>query len=157
MTAGPRPIVLMPGAGRQIALPDRGAVATLKAVGHDTGGRLSVVESAPQPGAPGLALHRHRRSDEALYVLEGVVTVRVGDRTASAPAGSFIFIPRGIAHMFRNPGPQAARVLVLFAPAGLERFLEETAAAFAGGAAPDASVLGEIRSKHDTEVVVEDE
>ena len=147
-------IFLTPGAGRRIALPDRGANATLKVVGSDTGGRLAVVESAPAPGAPGLAMHRHRRSDEALYVLEGTVTVRVGARTVSAPAGSFVFVPRETGHMFWNPGPGPARVLVLFAPAGVERFLEETAAAFAAAqGSPDPATLREIRTTYDTELM----
>ncbi len=147
-------IILMPGAGRQISLPDRGAVATLKAVGDDTGGRLSIVESEPAPGAPGLVMHRHHRSDEALYVLEGTVTVRVGDQLVDAPSGSFVFIPRGTAHMFWNPGPGAGRVLVIFAPAGVERFLEATAQAFAAaGGQPDPATLQEIRTKYDTELM----
>ena len=153
-TADDSGIVLLPGAGRQISLPDRGAIVTLKATGTDTGGNFSVVESAPDPGAPGLPLHRHRRSDEALYVLEGDVTVRVGGRRWSLAAGSFVCIPRGTAHRFWNPGPGPARVLIIFAPAGVERFLEETAAAFAASAGqPDPGLLREIRRKYDTELV----
>ncbi len=147
-------IFLTSGAGRRIALPDRGASATLKASGSDTGERLAVVESAPAPGAPGLAMHRHPRTDEALYVLEGAVTVRVGDRTVHAPAGSFVFVPRGTGHMFWNPGPAPARVLVIFAPAGVERFLEETAEAFAAArGSPDPATLHAIRAKYDTEMM----
>lgn len=147
-------IFLMSGEGQTISLPDRGARAAFKATGEDTGGRFAIVESCPAPGAPGLPGHRHRRSDEALYVLEGQVVIRLGDRTLNAPAGSFAFIPRGTVHMFRNPGPLPARVLVIFVPAGLERFLEETAAAFAtSGGAPAPSVLEEIRANHDTELV----
>ena len=156
MNAEDGSIILMPGGGRRLTLPDRGAIATLKAVGADTAGRFSIVESAPSPGAPGLGMHRHRGSDEALYVLEGTVTVRVGDRTAEAPAGSFVFIPRGTGHMFRNPGPLPARVLVIFAPAGVERFLEATAEAFdAAGGSPDPATLGAIRAKYDTEMTDE--
>jgi quercetin dioxygenase-like cupin family protein len=147
-------VFLMPGEGREIALGDRGAVATLKAAGGDTGGRFAVVETAPQPGAPGLAMHRHQKTDEALYVLEGTVVVRAGVRVQCAPAGAFVVIPRGAAHMFWNPGPGPARVLVLFVPAGVERFLEETAAAFAAAkGAPDPARLAAIRARHDTEMV----
>ena len=35
-TADDGVVILIPGAGRQISLPDRGAVMTLKAVGTDT-------------------------------------------------------------------------------------------------------------------------
>lgn len=153
-TAGQGVLIVMPGAGPQLALPDRGAVATLKAAGRDTGGRLAVVESVPAPGAPGLSMHRHRRSDETLYILGGEVTVRAGDRVEQVAAGSFVFIPRGTAHMFWNPGPGAARVLVIFTPAGVERVLEETAAAFAAGAGrPDPGRLHEIRTAYDIEMV----
>ncbi|HKV44128.1 MAG TPA: cupin domain-containing protein [bacterium] len=149
-----RSIVLMPGEGKTLFLADRGATATLKVVAGETRGQFSVVESAPMPGAPGLGRHRHRRSDEALYVLAGAVTARVGERTVQAPAGSFVFIPRGTPHMFWNPGPQPARVLVIFAPAGLERFLEETAeASRESGRPPDAATLAAIRRKHNTELV----
>lgn len=146
-------LVLIPGGGTRIALPDRGASATLKAVGEDTGGRFAVVESVPLPGAPGLPPHRHRNSDEALYVLEGEVKIRVAGRTVDAPSGSFAFIPRGTVHAFSNPGTKPARVLVIFAPAGLERYLEETAKAFVeSGGAPDPETLRAIRAAHDTEL-----
>jgi quercetin dioxygenase-like cupin family protein len=149
-------LVLMPGQGKMILLPDRGARVRLLAAGPDTGEGFAIVESAPAPGAPGLPRHRHQRSDEALYTLEGEVMVSVDGRTVSAPAGSFIFIPRGTVHRFWNPGPKTARVLVIFVPAGLERYLEETADAFAGaGGVPDPSKLQAIRVKHDTELVAE--
>jgi len=151
MAAAGRSVVLMPGHGRRIPLADRGSEVTIKATGDETGGRLAVVESAPAPGAPGLPPHRHRRSDEALYVVEGEVDIRVGGQMVRAAAGSFVFVPRGTVHAFSNPGPAAARVLVVFVPAGLEQFLEDTAAAFpAGGPPPDARRLAEIRRRHDT-------
>lgn len=154
MAAAGRTVVLMPGDGRRIRLPDRGSEVTFKAAGSDTGGRLAVVESAPAPGGPGFPPHRHRLADEALYVLEGEVAIRVGARAVRAAAGSFVFVPRGTVHAFSNPGPTPARVLIIFLPAGLEQFLEETAAAFrAGGQLPDPRRLAEIRQRHDTELV----
>jgi len=154
MTGGGESIVLTPGGGKRITLTDRGARVTLKAVGEDTGGRFSLVESAPAPGAPGLPPHRHRHSDEGLYVTEGELAVRVGERTVVAPAGTFIFIPRGTVHAFSNPGPRPAKVLIIFSPAGLEKYLEETAeACSAAGGLPDPRTLEAIRKKHDTELV----
>jgi hypothetical protein len=41
-----------------------------------------------------------------------------------APAGSFVFIPRGLAHAFQCVGPQPGRMLITFAPAGMEGFFE---------------------------------
>lgn len=82
------------------------------------------------------------------------MAARVGERTVRAPAGSFVFIPRGTPHMFWNPGPHPARVLVIFAPAGLERFLEETAEApRESGRPPEAGTLAAIRRRHDIELL----
>ncbi|HLW60502.1 MAG TPA: cupin domain-containing protein [bacterium] len=140
--------------GRRSCSPTGERRPRSKAGAGETRGRFSVVESAPIPGAPELGRHRHRLSDEALYVLEGTVAARVGERTVRAPAGSFVFIPRGTPHMFWNPGPHPARVLVIFAPAGLERFLEETAEApRESGRPPEAGTLAAIRRRHDIELL----
>ncbi len=147
-----RPYVLGPGGGERIALPDRGADAALKAAGEQTGGLFSLVESAPAPGEPGLAPHLHRHSDEALYVLAGRIRVRLGSETLDAPAGSFVYIPRGTVHGFANPGPDPARVLVLFVPAGLEQFLRETAEAYAADSTPAPGALEALRRRHDVEL-----
>jgi uncharacterized RmlC-like cupin family protein len=45
----------------------------------------------------------------------------------TAPAGSFVFVPRGTPHNFQNVGSDAARILVMFTPAGMERFFERFA------------------------------
>jgi quercetin dioxygenase-like cupin family protein len=143
--------VLKPGDGEQIALRDRGAAATIKADGASTGGQFALVESVPAPGEPGLGAHLHRRSDEALYVLEGRVRVRLGGETIEAGAGTFIFIPREAVHAFANAGTGPARVLVLFAPAGLEQFLRDTAAAYTTGT-PDSAGVAALRRRYDVEM-----
>jgi len=143
--------VLEPGQGERLALRDRGAVATIKADGHGTGGSFGLVESAPAPGEPGLAPHRHRHADEALYVLEGRVRAQVGEKTAIAGPGTFIYIARGTVHAFANAGDGPAKLLVMFAPAGLEQYLKETARAYAAGA-PDAAAVAALRRRHDVEM-----
>lgn len=49
----------------------------------------------------------------------------VGGRRISAPAGSFVVIPRGVVHQPSNPGTEPTRVLLIFSPAGMEHFFEE--------------------------------
>ena len=58
-------------------------------------------------------------------MLEGELEFMVGDGTVSAPAGSFVYAPRGIAHTYRNAGTIPARYVVMIQPAGLEKFFEE--------------------------------
>jgi len=58
-------------------------------------------------------LHLHRRDDEAWYVLEGSLRVQVGANVVEAGAGAAVFVPRGTAHTFWNPGPGRVRYLLV--------------------------------------------
>ncbi len=93
----------------------------------DTGGAYSIHDNIIPPGSPGPRPHIHRDHDEVFYVLEGVLTVRVGPRTITAPTGSFVVVPRGVIHQPSNPETEPTRVLLMFSPAGMDRFFEEAA------------------------------
>ncbi len=80
-----------------------------------------LVDVGPETGPPP---HIHHREEEQFYVLDGQLTYGVGDHTFQATAGDFIHIPRGTVHWFTN-GPQPARLLATFAPAGIEEFFRE--------------------------------
>jgi quercetin dioxygenase-like cupin family protein len=97
-----------------------GQLMSTLAEGEDTGGRLTVFEILFPPNS-GPPLHVHEREDEAFYVLEGGLSVRMGDEEFEAPAGSFAFQPRGIPHTFRSSS-DGARVLLLMVPSGLEGY-----------------------------------
>jgi len=58
-------------------------------------------------------LHVHHRDDEAWYVLEGTLRVLVGKAEVEAHAGSGVFVPRGTAHTYWNPGPGPVRYLLV--------------------------------------------
>ena len=49
---------------------------------------------------------------------------KLDDELSATPAGSFVFIPRGVAHCFQNVGEEPGRMLVTFTPAGMEGFFE---------------------------------
>ena len=70
------------------------------------------------PGPPRwiAPLHLHRNDDEAWYVLEGTLCVRVGEDVVEAGAGSAVFVPRGTAHTYWNPGPSLLRYLLVMTP-----------------------------------------
>jgi quercetin dioxygenase-like cupin family protein len=104
-----------------------GGRMVLKVRDEDTAGAYSVHDNTILAGSPGPRPHLHRRHEEAFYVLEGELTVRVGPRTIAAPAGSFVVIPRGVVHQPSNPGTEPTRVLLVFSPAGMDRFFEEAA------------------------------
>ena len=71
------------------------------------------------PGAQA-PLHVHHREDEGFYVLEGSVTLHVGDETIEARAGDFAFGPRDVPHRY-DVGPDGCRMLFICTPGGFER------------------------------------
>jgi quercetin dioxygenase-like cupin family protein len=93
--------------------------------GAESGGAYFAMEALVPPGG-GPPPHIHRNEDETFYVLEGEVSIRLGDKTVAAGAGDFVNVPRGIVHCFRNEGEAPARMILTFTPAGIERFFEET-------------------------------
>jgi mannose-6-phosphate isomerase-like protein (cupin superfamily) len=120
-----RPFVLHAGEGDALPGP-AGGLATIKARAETTGGRFGAIENviAPNQGPP---LHRHLEQDEMFFVLDGAVRYVLGDETVDVQMGSFVYIPRGTPHCFVNSGPEPARLLVMFTPAGIERYFEEHA------------------------------
>src|SRR5690349_10204438 len=61
-------------------------------------------------------LHLHRNDDEAWYVLEGLLGVRVGDRDIEARPGSAVLVPRGTPHTYWNAGAGTLRYLLVMTP-----------------------------------------
>jgi oxalate decarboxylase/phosphoglucose isomerase-like protein (cupin superfamily) len=57
-------------------------------------------------------LHVHHLDDEAWYVLEGELVVRVGERDVTVPAGGAVLVPRGTPHTYWNPSPEPARYVI---------------------------------------------
>src|ERR687894_42410 len=98
---------------------------TFKAVGEDTGGAYALTDSlmVPQGGPPP---HIQHREDEAFWVLQGELEFLIDGGTIRARAGSFIHVPKGALHTFKNVGSTPpARFLTLLIPAGLEKYFEE--------------------------------
>jgi len=95
-----------------------GSLMTFLATGEETQGQFALIEAVSRKGnAP--PRHIHHREDETLYVLEGEITVSVGDSTIKATPGTMVFLPRGVAHSFAIESEQL-RMLILATPAGLE-------------------------------------
>jgi quercetin dioxygenase-like cupin family protein len=113
------PIVAGPGEGE--APWFLGVLATVKASAETTGGAVAVIEHLA-PRGTGSPLHVHSREDEWFYVIEGEVTFWVDGETIVAPAGSFVFGPKGTPHTFIVSSEQA-RFLLVTEPAGFERFM----------------------------------
>src|SRR5213078_915634 len=70
------------------------------------------------PGPPRFIapLHLHRSDDEAWYVLEGSLHVRMGENDVELRAGSGLLVPRGTSHTYWNPGEERCRYLLIMTP-----------------------------------------
>jgi quercetin dioxygenase-like cupin family protein len=121
-TNGQRVTHVPPGEGESVWAV--GDTYTFKAISENTGDAFMLIEASipPQSGPPP---HLHHREDEAYYVLEGEIEVMEDDRTFMARSGSFVFLPRGTLHRFKNVGAETAKMLIMAIPAGLEKFLRE--------------------------------
>ncbi|MCI0441153.1 MAG: cupin domain-containing protein [Chloroflexi bacterium] len=144
-------VVLESGEGKTISWP--GTQMTFKVKSEDTSGYYALIEGVAEPGTSP-PLHIHRDSEEAYYVLEGEFTVRIGDSVLDANRGTFILIPRGVAHSFANTGAGPGRLLIMVSPAGLEGYFQEFAETYRdSGRLPDAGLAHALAEKYASEVI----
>jgi quercetin dioxygenase-like cupin family protein len=122
MPGEPAGIAVSPGDGERVRSPIGGDV-TLVVTGDQSNGALAALDVVAPPGE-GPPLHVHNREDETVYILEGEFRWKLGAELCATQPGSFVFIPRGLAHCFQCVGQQPGRMLITFAPAGMEGFFE---------------------------------
>jgi len=86
----------------------------------ESGGGMSIVEVS---GARGQMppLHVHRSDDEVFHVIEGEMTVYVGDAVERIAPGDTAFAPRDVPHTYRVES-DGGRWLAIGAPAGIDRY-----------------------------------
>ncbi|WP_143960212.1 cupin domain-containing protein [Litoribacter populi] len=101
-----------------------GELAIIHTTGVETDGRYCMIELyATKEGSP--PWHVHQREDEGFYVLEGELTVFVGDKTYKAKAGDYLLAPKGIPHTYTVDSPGYARVMLICSPAGFEEAVRQ--------------------------------
>jgi mannose-6-phosphate isomerase-like protein (cupin superfamily) len=98
-------------------------LAEIKLTAEQTGGLLSIIEITEPPNADG-PLHVHHRDDETFWILEGDVTLEVGDTTIHASAGDVAFGPHGVPHRY-TVGDAGCRMLFIMTPGGFENLVRE--------------------------------
>lgn len=90
-----------------------GAPMLIKSDGATSG--VFVAEHVIAPGY-GVPLHVHERDEEMFYILDGELTLADGQSERRAGKGSFVSLPRGLPHAFRNVGDADVRFLVITSP-----------------------------------------
>jgi mannose-6-phosphate isomerase-like protein (cupin superfamily) len=94
------------------------------ATGEDTNGKYTLWEAIVPPGG-GPPPHVHSREEEGFFVLEGEITLQVGDERTVATAGTFANLPVRTLHSFKNESRRPAKLRISVAPAGLEQIFFE--------------------------------
>src|SRR5690349_6106423 len=98
-----------------------GDLYTFKVTGEETNGAFTIVDQIIQPqGGP--PPHVHQREDEAFYILEGRFAFLCGEKQTVFESGSFVYVPKGALHTFKNIDSKPGRLLVTITPSGLEEF-----------------------------------
>ena len=111
-----RAVVVRPGEGVRT-----GNVEFLALSEHSPRVNVSVITMAPNADGP--ESHVHEDEDDAFYVLDGELTFLLEEGDLSAPTGTFVLVPPGVKHTFRNALDRPTRVLNIHAPAGFDRRL----------------------------------
>ncbi|UUN25268.1 cupin domain-containing protein [Streptomyces sp. FIT100] len=93
----------------------------LLADGSSTGGALSTKRVTLLDGANGPAPHRHARSVEMFYLLDGIAQFLSGDRVVTAQRGDLVVVPSGMDHAFAAAPGEDADILIVATP-GIDRF-----------------------------------
>jgi quercetin dioxygenase-like cupin family protein len=96
------------------------------AVGDGTGRRFDfmIVTFSYLAGPP---LHTHRDQDDTFYVLDGVLSIQIGDDVYDLGPGDFATAPPGVPHTFANTrhGQELVRAINVMTPGGFDEFLTE--------------------------------
>jgi mannose-6-phosphate isomerase-like protein (cupin superfamily) len=109
----PAPVVVPPGQGHRV-----GNVEFLARTADTPRFTFGIIEI--QPGRE-LEAHVHDDEDDAFYILEGEMTFFFGGEETLARPGTFVLVPPGVEHGFRNDGTAPVRMFNIHAPAGFDR------------------------------------
>jgi mannose-6-phosphate isomerase-like protein (cupin superfamily) len=144
-------VVLKPGEGRVLPL---GAIQmVVQEDGTHTRGTLGMATFDVPPYAATPPLHVHHAHEEGFYVLEGELEFLTGTQTVRASQGTWVMVPIGAVHTFRNPTDKPARFLNTFTPPIYIGYFEEMSKLVQEGKAPNPQQFADLMARYDTEVI----
>ncbi|HET6764789.1 MAG TPA: cupin domain-containing protein [Longimicrobiaceae bacterium] len=124
---------------------------TVRVSGESTGGAMSVLEHTLPAGFVAMPLHTHSRETEVTHVLEGTLTVQVGDDVVTAGPGTYVVKPAGIRHTFWNESERPVRFLEITTPGGVETFYREVSSVIDARGKPDITAIKKAALSHGME------
>ena len=113
MNDEPRAVIVRPGEGARV-----GNVEFLVRTADTPRFNVGVIDFA---AGRVLDPHVHTDEDDSFFILSGEITFRLPDGDVVARPGTFVLIPPGVEHGFRNDTAEPAQILNLHAPGGFDR------------------------------------
>lgn len=146
-----QPIIVQPEEG--LKLSAFGDTIVFKVCGEQTGNDITIGMAITPPGG-GPPLHVHHREHEVFIIESGDLEMNISGGWKKAPPGSVVFLPKDIAHQFRNVGATPSRHWVIASPGGgFEKFYEQAAALFAEPGPPNMERILQAAADYGMEVV----
>ena len=131
-----------------------GLPTLVRATAETTNGGFGLIEQLMMPPGVASPYHTHHLEDEAFYVLEGEMAFVCDGKWLTAGPGDFVFGPRNVPHGFKVQGPGLARMLLLCAPGGFERFVVELSEpAGTPPSPPDMAKLVAVAAKYSIDIL----
>jgi mannose-6-phosphate isomerase-like protein (cupin superfamily) len=108
-------VVVEPGQGHRV-----GNVEFLARTDDTPFFNLAIIVLRP---GQGVESHVHGAEDDTFLVLEGILSVTVGEdaRRLEAGPGTFVLVPSGTPHAISNTGADDVRFVNVHAPGGFDR------------------------------------
>lgn len=142
-----KPIHILSGQGKPGTIGGIDFIAKLDK--SQTGGLMACDEATLKPGFLGAPPHLHKQIDEVCYVLEGTLTILVGETTEEVGQGDWHLRPKGVMHTFWNAGTETARFIDIYLPGGHEEYLQDLAKLFQKNQKPKKEDFAALAQKHD--------
>lgn len=128
----PQPIISPVSVGRLYKLGAKQNTEVLfKADGEEVANQYAITEWWMEQGAPSPAPHVHDNNDELIYVLQGPVSVLIGEEWTDLDTGGLVVIPVGTTHTFGNNSTQRVGILNIVLNSAYEAMMPHIAKLFA--------------------------
>jgi mannose-6-phosphate isomerase-like protein (cupin superfamily) len=126
---------------------------TWKANGRDNQGRFDFLVIDDLAYGAGPPLHFHTSFEDSFFVLDGILTVQLGDDVVELRAGDFATAPPGVPHSLTNAhsDQSACRAVNLLTPGvGFDRYISQIETVAATG---DHDAMERLNAEYDVTVV----
>ena len=130
--ANRKPLISSGSEGRKYKLGAKeNTEVTFKADGEEVANEYAITEWWLEADGPGPDPHVHENNDELIYVLEGTVSVLLGEKWSEHTKGSLIVIPAGTTHTFANQSTAKMGILNIVVGSAYEFMMPQITQMFA--------------------------